>query len=277
MFLHTVGYDQRNSATKFTFIRSGKTVSRYLHSTLNAMMGLYKEVFKQACTINSPTRDSSYTRSWHHYFELRMAPTYRKVYLRWDEKMDTIFINTLLEQRQYSQKTAGGWSLMEYNKASFNLKREANLDVTTEQCKTWWKTLKENLLLVKKNVESSGFGWNEETQLRNPSVKNYRDKAIPHYRDLDILVGKDYATGAEAGKGNDETNIPQQGVESAYFTIDERTPNRASSLTTPAGASAPSTGASTPKKNRVRRDSLDRADEAIEKLALAADKLARNV
>ncbi|KAF6160394.1 hypothetical protein GIB67_019163 [Kingdonia uniflora] len=93
------------------------------------------------------------------------------------------------------------------------------------------------------------------TKQRDPSVKNYRDKTIPHYRDLDILVGKDYATGAKAGTGNIETNIPQEGfevdneeVESVYSTIDERTPNRASSTTTLAGASAPSTGASAPKK-----------------------------
>ncbi|KAF6148570.1 hypothetical protein GIB67_042529 [Kingdonia uniflora] len=94
-----------------------------------------------------------------------MASTSGRVYLRWDEKMDTIFINTLLEHRQHGQKTTSGWSLMAYNKASFNLKREANLDVTAEQCKTRWKILKTNHLLVKKVVESSGFGWNEETQL----------------------------------------------------------------------------------------------------------------
>ncbi|KAF6160873.1 hypothetical protein GIB67_041927 [Kingdonia uniflora] len=108
------------------------------------------------------------------------------------------------------------------------------------------------------------------------------DKTIPYYRDLDILVGKDYATGVEAGTGNDKTNIPQEGfqidnegVESVYSTIDERTLNRVSSSTT-LGASAPSTSTSAPKKNRVRRDSLDR-EGAIEKLELAADKLARNV
>ncbi|KAF6157162.1 hypothetical protein GIB67_041623 [Kingdonia uniflora] len=122
--------------------------------------------------------------------------------------------------------------------------------------------------------------WKEFIE-RGPSVKNYRDKTIPYYRDLDILVEKDYATDAEAGTGNDETNIPQEGfevdnkrVESVYSTIDERTPNRVSSSTTP-GASAP-TSASAPKNNRVRRDSLDR-EGAIKKLALAADKLAGNV
>ncbi|KAF6143969.1 hypothetical protein GIB67_017577 [Kingdonia uniflora] len=116
---------------------------------------------------------------------------------------------------------------------------------------------------------------------RDPSVKNYQDKTIPYYRDLDILVGKDYVTGAEAGTGNDETNIPQEGfevdnegVEFVYSTIDERTPNRVSSSTTP-GASAPS-GASAPKKNKVRRDRLDR-EGAIEKLVFAVDKLAGNV
>ncbi|KAF6140346.1 hypothetical protein GIB67_011365 [Kingdonia uniflora] len=213
-----------------------------------------------------------------------MAPSSGRVYLRWDEKMDTIFINTLLEQRQHGQKITSGWSLMAYNKASFNLKREANLDVTTEQCKTRWMTLKANHLLVKKVVESSGFRWNEETQLRDPSVKNYQEKTIPHYRDFDILIGKDYAAGAEAGTGYDETNIPQEGfevnnegVESFYSTIDERTPNCVLSLTTPVGASVPSIGALVYKKNRVRHDSLDRDDRAIEKLALATNKLAGNL
>ncbi|KAF6142912.1 hypothetical protein GIB67_003868 [Kingdonia uniflora] len=86
--------------------------------------------------------------------------------------------------------------------------------------------------------------------------------------------------GAEAGIGNDETNIPQEdneGVESINSTINERTPNCASSSTTPAGTSTSSTGALAPKKNRVRRDSLDRDDGAIEKLAFATDKLAGNV
>ncbi|KAF6175682.1 hypothetical protein GIB67_022684 [Kingdonia uniflora] len=190
--------------------------------------------------------------------------------------MDTIFINTLLEQRQHGQKIVSGWSLMAYNKASVNLKREANLNVTAEQYKTRWKTLKANHFLVKKVFESSGFG--------DPSVKNYWDKAIPHYRDLEILVKKDYAICTEAGTENEETNIPQEGlevdnegVESVYYTIDERTPNRASSSTTHVGTSVPSTSALAPKKNRVRHDSLDKDDRVIEKLALAADKLAGNV
>ncbi|KAF6170936.1 hypothetical protein GIB67_014753 [Kingdonia uniflora] len=225
-----------------------------------------------------------------------MVPTSGRVYLRWDEKMDTILINTLFEQRKHGQKTASDWSLMAYNKAYFNLKREANLDVTAEQCKTLWKTLKANHLLIKKVVESSGFGWNKETQLvtaeemvwkefieRDPSVMNYCDKVILHYRDLDILVIKDYMAGTEAGTRNDETNIPQEGfevdnerVESVYSTIDEKTLNRVSSSTTP-GASAPSTGASALKKNRARCDSLDRDDGATEKFALAADKHVGNV
>ncbi|KAF6134222.1 hypothetical protein GIB67_010021 [Kingdonia uniflora] len=73
----------------------------------------------------------------------------------------------------------------------------------------------------------------------------------------------------------DGFEVDNDGVESVYFTIDERTPNRISSSTTP-GASGPSTGASAPKKNRVRRDSLDR-EGAIEKLALAVDRLLGNV
>ncbi|KAF6154051.1 hypothetical protein GIB67_018973 [Kingdonia uniflora] len=223
-----------------------------------------------------------------------MAPTSGRVYLRWDKKMDTIFINTLLEQRQHGQKTASGWSLMAYNKASFNLKREVNLDVTAEQYKTRWKTLKENHLPVKKTVESSGFGWNEEIQLvtaeemvwkefieRDPSVKNYRDKTIPYYRDLDILVKKIMRQKYLVHRTTlykfviSGFEVDNEGVESFYSTIDERTLNRVSSSTTP-GASAPSTGVSTPKKNKVRRDSLD-IEGAIEKLTFAADKLAGNV
>ncbi|KAF6167964.1 hypothetical protein GIB67_020534 [Kingdonia uniflora] len=91
--------------------------------------------------------------------------------------------------------------------------------------------------------------WKEFIE-RDSSMKNYRDKVIPYYRDLDILVEKDYAIGAEADTRNDETNIPQEGfevdneeVESVYSTIDEITLNRVSSSATP-GASAPSTGAS---------------------------------
>ncbi|KAF6139053.1 hypothetical protein GIB67_010779 [Kingdonia uniflora] len=105
---------------------------------------------------------------------------------------------------------------MAYNKASFNLKKEVNLDVTVEQCKTRWKTLK-------------------------------------------------------------VFEVDNEGVEFVYSNIDERTLNRASSSTTSIGASASSTGASAPRKNRVRRDSLDTNDGVIKKLALAADKLAGNV
>ncbi|KAF6164486.1 hypothetical protein GIB67_025312 [Kingdonia uniflora] len=155
-----------------------------------------------------------------------MAPTSGRVYLRWDEKMNTIFINRLLEQRQHGQKTTSDWSLMTYNKASFNLKKEANLDVTVEQCKTRWKTLKANHLLIKIVVESNGFGWNEETQLVT----------------AEEMVWKEF-------------------IEN---------PESFSSSTTPIAVSAP-------KKNRVRRNNLDKDDEAIEKLALAANKLVGNV
>ncbi|KAF6143245.1 hypothetical protein GIB67_039028 [Kingdonia uniflora] len=126
--------------------------------------------------------------------------------------------------------------------------------------------------------------WKEFIE-RDPSVKNYRDKVISYYRDLDISVGKDYVTGAEAGTKNDETSIPQkgfkvdnEGVESVYSIINERTLNRvsSSSSTTP-GASTPFTGSLASKKNRVHHENLDRDDGVIEKLALAADKLEENV
>ncbi|KAF6153955.1 hypothetical protein GIB67_023732 [Kingdonia uniflora] len=193
-----------------------------------------------------------------------MTPTSGRVYLRWDEKMDTIFINTLLEQRQHGQKIASGWSLIAYNKASFNLKREENLDVTAEQYKTRWKTLKINHLLVKKVVESCGFGWNEETQLVTAEEMVWKE-FIKKYLVHTTALYKFVISGFEVDNG----------VESFYSTIDKRTPNRVSSSITP-GASTPSTGALAPKKNRVRRDSLDR-EEAVEKLTLAADKLAGNV
>ncbi|KAF6136327.1 hypothetical protein GIB67_042812, partial [Kingdonia uniflora] len=126
----------------------------------------------------------------------------------------------------------------------------------------------------------SGFGWKEDTQLVTAEEMVWKE----FIETWTFLVIKDYATGIEAGTENDETNITQEGfevdnegVESIYSTIDEKIPNRASSSTTPTSASAPSTGALAPKKNRVRCDSLDSDDRVIEKLALAAYKLTGNV
>ncbi|KAF6168479.1 hypothetical protein GIB67_005031 [Kingdonia uniflora] len=62
-------------------------------------------------------------------------------------------------------------------------------------------------------------------------------------------------SGMEAGTGNDETNTPQEDFEVDDEEVDT----------------------SAPRKNRVRRDSLDKDGGAIEKLALAADKLGENM
>ncbi|KAF6155998.1 hypothetical protein GIB67_005589 [Kingdonia uniflora] len=177
---------------------------------------------------------------------------------------------------------------MAYNKTSFNLKRETNLDVIAEQCKTRWKTLKANHLLVKKVVESSGFGWNEETQLvtakevvwkefiemqklaQEMMKQTFYKKVIILFYFWKYLVH----TTALYKFVISGFKVDNDGVESVYSTIDERTSNRASSSTTPVAASVPSTGASVPKMNKVCRDSLDRDDGAIEKLALTADKVA---
>ncbi|KAF6137131.1 hypothetical protein GIB67_030895 [Kingdonia uniflora] len=156
----------------------------------------------------------------------------QRSYLKWDGKMDMVLISTLMGQLHSGQKIGNGWTLAAYNKTSINLHKQIGLDVTSEQCKTRWKTLRSNHLDAKKVVESDGFWLDEKTHMvsaegvvwkdlieRYPAVKNYRDKVLPHYKELDILVGTDLITGF------DETSNNQQEVEKLASNVGQPQPD----------------------------------------------------
>ncbi|XP_022869247.1 uncharacterized protein LOC111388702 [Olea europaea var. sylvestris] len=60
IFLNTVGHDQRDRAGRFTFFRSGQTVSFYFHRVLHACLGLYRDVVINATPHNSPYEKENY-------------------------------------------------------------------------------------------------------------------------------------------------------------------------------------------------------------------------
>ncbi|XP_022846363.1 uncharacterized protein LOC111369112 [Olea europaea var. sylvestris] len=68
IFLNTVGHDQRNRAGRFTFFRSGQTVSFYFHRVLHACLGLYRDVVINATPHNSPYEKEN-VQPWYSFFQ----------------------------------------------------------------------------------------------------------------------------------------------------------------------------------------------------------------
>ncbi|XP_022847636.1 uncharacterized protein LOC111370173 [Olea europaea var. sylvestris] len=68
IFLNTVGHDQRNRAGRFTFFRSGQTVSFYFHRVLHSCLGLYRDVVTNATPHNSPYEKEN-VQPWYSFFQ----------------------------------------------------------------------------------------------------------------------------------------------------------------------------------------------------------------
>ncbi|XP_022845273.1 uncharacterized protein LOC111368265 [Olea europaea var. sylvestris] len=68
IFLNIVGHDQRNRAGRFTFFRSGQTVSFYFHRVLHACLGLYRDVVINVTPHNSPYEKEN-VQPWYSFFK----------------------------------------------------------------------------------------------------------------------------------------------------------------------------------------------------------------
>ncbi|KAK9085410.1 hypothetical protein Sjap_025821 [Stephania japonica] len=168
--------------------------------------------------------------------------------LRWDDKMDKILLEIILEEYGLGNGSNTSWKAEVYTRVCVELLKQLKLEVNPSNVKGRIKTFRTNYFLAKDVISQSGFGWDPDTQLatanvltwkdyleKHPEKESYRRKRVPYYNELSIIFGDDQANGRNAMTGNEaDRELPSleemSNVEKSLPTKEEREEvNRSSS------------------------------------------------
>lgn len=132
--------------------------------------------------------------------------------LTWSDEMDVVLIDALLEQVEKGQKIGSTFTAFAYSSVADLVGSKFQKVLSIANVKNRMKTLKSKHTEAQKVLGQSGFGYNESTQMieatpdvwkayimANPKASStIRHKPVMNYYKLDLLFGKDRATGSMA-------------------------------------------------------------------------------
>ena len=89
-----------------------------------------------------------------------------KKHLKWNNQMDVVLIDSLLDQMLKGQKIGGSFTSSAYRAASNAVSTKFSVHCDSSHVRNRLKTLKRNLAMAKDMLTTdSGFGYNHSTQL----------------------------------------------------------------------------------------------------------------
>ncbi|CAL5322908.1 unnamed protein product [Camellia sinensis] len=135
-----------------------------------------------------------------------------KKHLKWNNQMDVVLIDSLLDQMLKGQKIGGSFTSSAYRAASNAVSTKFSVHCDSSHVRNRLKTLKRNLAMAKDMLTTdSGFGYNHSTQLieatagvwaaylkAKPKASQFRHAPIQNFQKLCQLFEKDRATGSLA-------------------------------------------------------------------------------
>ncbi|CAL5365309.1 unnamed protein product [Camellia sinensis] len=135
-----------------------------------------------------------------------------KKHLKWNNQMDIVLIDSLLDQMLKGQKIGGSFTSSAYRAASNAVSTKFSVHCDSSHVRNRLKTLKRNLAMAKDMLTTdSGFGYNHSTQLieatagvwaaylkAKPKASQFRHAPIQNFQKLCQLFEKDRATGSLA-------------------------------------------------------------------------------
>lgn len=101
----------------------------------------------------------------HYYEEVKVSTTMTgKKNLTWDDDMDDMLIDSLIDQMHKGQKISGSFTRNAYATVACLITQKFGMSCHSENVKNRMKTLKSNFSEAKDILNSSGFGFNQSTQ-----------------------------------------------------------------------------------------------------------------
>ncbi|XP_077247056.1 uncharacterized protein LOC143886810 [Tasmannia lanceolata] len=132
----------------------------------------------------------------------------------WTVTMDRYLTEVLVEQALLGRKDENGFKKDAWAVAEAKLNARFGTHITKENCKNRLRTWKKHYFTLKSLLDQSGFRlddvssmviaddseWDEYLKT-HPDAKILRNKPLPNYYELSIIVGKDQVDGSQSMKG----------------------------------------------------------------------------
>ncbi|XP_028082968.1 uncharacterized protein LOC114284260 [Camellia sinensis] len=128
-----------------------------------------------------------------------------KKHLKWNNQIDVVLIDSLLDQMLKGRKIGGSFTSSAYRAANNAVSTKFSVHCDSSHVRNWLKTLKRNLAVAKDMLTTDiGFRYNHSTQLieatagAKPKASQFRYAPIQNFQKLCQLFEKDRATGSLA-------------------------------------------------------------------------------
>ncbi|XP_060182443.1 uncharacterized protein At2g29880-like [Lycium barbarum] len=164
---------------------------------------------------------------------IRQPPKVGKPYAKWSEVQDEHFIYFIAEQVKLGRTQQGGLTTEGWDGVEREMNKLYGDKLDKTKMKNRMRTLKKTRATMKRMIQHSGFGWNEETRKvdaeddvwAHPKDAQYRTKKLPDYSTLALIFGHTVADGRSGCEINDVEDFQNE------FSDDDITTEK---VTTPA-------------------------------------------
>lgn len=133
--------------------------------TLSQLSTLCRELSALCCELSAATSSPCYQQMGQ---KVKEGDAVKREQLKWTPVMDTLFIQSMLNQQYEGHRIDGTFTSQAYANMVAEMRQKLNMDLNKEHLKNRLKTLKEHFSQcydLFRGVGLSGFSWNSETRL----------------------------------------------------------------------------------------------------------------
>ncbi|KAJ1279976.1 hypothetical protein BS78_04G196600 [Paspalum vaginatum] len=131
-------------------------------------------------------------------------------YVAWNDDMDKVLLDTFVEHYNKGDTCQNGWKSHVYTAAIKNIREKCGVEITEKNISSKNKAFDKYCTIINGMLGCSGFGWDSEKNrisvdsdtvweaYKNKDASGYRYKTILFWDSINLVYGKDHATGAAA-------------------------------------------------------------------------------
>ncbi|CAN1806134.1 hypothetical protein LINPERHAP1_LOCUS24567 [Linum perenne] len=121
----------------------------------------------------------------------QVIPSQSRSYVQWNDAMDEVLTQVLLDQANQGNKADGDWKAQAYQAVVDQKQYAVISDIQNRSGVSFWDVEKKKVVVTTENASD----WQNYLKI-NPNASSYANKEIKNWDNVVLLCGKDRAVGS---------------------------------------------------------------------------------